>query len=283
MQRLAPEVWRASAARHLAHLAPYTRERLERSAQHVKHPINDFLFDYFSFRPAHLLRWSPGTNVLLENAQPSDLEWNQFREYEDGLMLSAEDFPAHRRSFVTWAINYLEAIETRPSQFGCFGLHEWAMVYRESQIRHSAVPLRLTPDEIADVVEFDGVRCTHYDAFRFFTPLAMPLNRLPLTRETTTMHDQKGCVHVTMDLYKYAYKIAPWSSSDVIADAFLLAWEARQLDMRASPYDLRSFGLEPICIETREGRETYVAMQSELTRKAEPIRAHLLAVYRALG
>ena len=47
--------------------------------------------------------------------------------------------------------------------------------------------------------------------------------------------DQRGCVHVTMDLYRYAYKIAPWVRAELIADAFELAWRARELDMRASP------------------------------------------------
>jgi hypothetical protein len=87
---------------------------------------------------------------------------------------------------------------------------------------------------------------------------------------------------VTMDLYKYAYKLAPWSSGELISDAFLLAWEARQLDMRASPYDLRRYGLEPILMEAREGREEYVEMQRILVAKAEPIRERLIDNYRRL-
>ena len=106
------------------------------------------------------------------------------------------------------------------------------MVYREPKIRHSTTSLRLTTKEIAAIVEADGVRCTHYDAFRFFTKEAVPLNRLHLARKTTTEHDQKGCIHVTMDLYRFAYKIAPWCNGELLGDAFLLAWEARQLDMR---------------------------------------------------
>ena len=35
----------------------------------------------------------------------------------------------------------------RPAHLGCFGLHEWAMVYRQTQeeLRHNAWPLRLGP------------------------------------------------------------------------------------------------------------------------------------------
>ena len=86
-----------------------------------------------------------------------------------------------------------------------------------------------------------------------------------------------------MDLYRYAFKLAPWSSGELISDAFLLAWEARQIDMRASPYDLRTFGLEPILIEMRAGREEYVELQRELMRKAEPIRERLIGEYRRVA
>ena len=85
-----------------------------------------------------------------------------------------------------------------------------------------------------------------------------------------------------MDLYKFAYKVVPWSSGELIADAFLLAWEARQFDMRASPYDLSGFGLLPLRIETRAGREEYIESTRELSKKAEPLREKLIGEYRRL-
>lgn len=85
-----------------------------------------------------------------------------------------------------------------------------------------------------------------------------------------------------MDLYKFAHKIAPWCSSDLIADAFLLAVEARTIDMRASPYDLSSLGFKAIRIESAAGREEYVQEQRQLAERATPIRTRLLAVYRSL-
>ena len=51
----------------------------------------------------------------------------------------------------------------------------------------------------------------------------------------------------------------------------MLAREARLIDMRASPYDLRDYGLDPIRIESREGREEYVKRQRDLTHNGEPI------------
>jgi hypothetical protein len=85
-----------------------------------------------------------------------------------------------------------------------------------------------------------------------------------------------------MDLYKFAHKIAPWCSSELVADSFLLALDARTIDMRASPYDLRDFGFEPIAIESALGRENYVREQRRLAEKASPIRERLLGVYQEL-
>ena len=127
-----------------------------------------------------------------------------------------------------------------------------------------------------------GVRCSHFDAYRFFTPEAVPLNRVPLRRIDTAGHDQPGCVHVTMDLYKWAYKAAPYLPGELMADAFELAVAARELDMRASPYDLAALGYEPVRVETRAGREEYVEGQRELTRRAAAVRADVLAAYERL-
>jgi hypothetical protein len=85
-----------------------------------------------------------------------------------------------------------------------------------------------------------------------------------------------------MDLYKYAYKLAPWIPAELVADAFELAWSARELDMRASPYDLTAFGLAPLRIETPDGKDEYTRSQRNLQARAEPIRARLLSLYRSL-
>ena len=66
----------------------------------------------------------------------------------------------------------LESMQSRPARFGCHGLHEWAMVYQQPEARHSQTPLRLSRREIHEIVEAGPLCCTHYDAFRFFTPAA---------------------------------------------------------------------------------------------------------------
>jgi hypothetical protein len=220
--------------------------------------------------------------VLLEGARPGDVPWNEFVAINDGLVLPATSFPERRQSFLRWALDYLEGIAARLPLFGCFGLHEWAMVYRTPEVRHTRTPLRLAPADIGRVVEAEELCCTHFDAYRFFAPAAAPRNRHRLTRNLADRVDQRACVHVTMDLYKYAYKLAPWVPAELIAHAFELAWRARVLDMRASPYDLTALGLEPIPIETPDGKEEYVRGQRELAEAAAPIREHLIAEYRRL-
>jgi hypothetical protein len=251
-------------------------------ARHEKHPVYDFLFEYYSFRPAHLLRWTPGAGVLLDGATRSDIPWSEFVPCDGGLVLPVSAFPGHRVSYLRWAVQYLEAVLVREPSFACMGLHEWAMVYRNPNVRHPYVPLRLAREEIDAVIDSQALRCTHYDAFRFFTPAAVPRNRWELTRAESTDHDQPGCIHVNMDLYRFAYKIAPFCPSGVVADAFELARAAREVDMRASPYDLAGYGFAPIAIETRAGREEYVEHQRQLAARAQPVRERVLGVYREL-
>jgi hypothetical protein len=277
---LSPAAWKASAATHREKVRPWIDERVSRSG--ATHPVYGFLFEYYFYRPTLLRRWSPGFDVVLEGAEPEDVGWNAFERVDGGLVLRRESFPGHRRPYLDWAVRFLEATAVRDPAYGCFGLHEWAMLYRTPAARHGHVPLRLRHGEIAAVVESLPVRCTHFDAFRFFTPAAAPLNRVPLSRDTTTDHDQPACVHVTMDLYKFAFTVSPYSPAELVADAFALARQAREVDMRASPYDLSAFGFPPIRIETRAGRDEYVDHQKRLRAAAEPVRDRLLTLYQSL-
>jgi hypothetical protein len=85
-----------------------------------------------------------------------------------------------------------------------------------------------------------------------------------------------------MDLYKWAYKAAPGVPGELLADCLELAVEVRELDMRASPYDLSAHGYAPVCIETPEGRAEYVAAQRASAARGAVLRGRLLAVLDAL-
>jgi hypothetical protein len=274
--------WEAARAECLARLRPWAEDRLRRMSRREKHPVYDFLFEYYSFRPTHLLRWSPGFGVTLEGATREAVSWAEFDVNDNGLSLSPARFPEHRFEYLRWAVDYLRATLDRESMFACAGMHEWAMVYRDPNVRHAQVPLRLSREETDGVVEAQPVMCSHFDAFRFFTPAAVPLNRWELSRTATTEYDQAGCLHVNMDLYRFAFKIAPFCPWNLLADAFELALTAREIDMRASPYDLAALGFAPLKIETVAGRAEYAELQRDLHQRARPLRARMLGVYREL-
>jgi hypothetical protein len=177
----------------------------------------------------------------------------------------------------------LAATAARPAFTGCFGLHEWAMVYRADEVRHEAWPLRLGQSGTDAVVERHQIRCSHFDAFRFFTSDAVPRNAIQPSRGRQLELEQPGCLHANMDLYKWAYKLSPIVPSELVVDAFELAREIREVDMRASPYDLSATGYEPIKIETVEGRRQYIEAQRSLAERSAPVRARLIAeCYRLL-
>jgi hypothetical protein len=262
--------WHARRAAHEARVDAWLAPHLARRRAGEKHPVEDFLFTYYSFRPAQLRRWHPGAGVILAGGEPD----KDYVETADGVMLDPE---VRKRKSTGWIETLLRNTAGRPAHFGCFGMHEWAMVYRAEGVRHEQVPLRLSTAETARVVDDNRVRCSHFDAFRFFTPAARPLNRLQPTRDTQHDNEQPGCLHANMDLYKWAYKLSPLVESELVADAFALARDIRAVDMRASPYDLAGFGYEPIEVETAEGRNQYARAQREFAERAAPLRDRLIA------
>ncbi|WP_144120488.1 3-methyladenine DNA glycosylase [Catellatospora sichuanensis] len=271
---LDPDVWRARRQAHEELVDGWLAHHLARRRDGVKHPVHDFLFTYYSLRPAQLRRWHPGHGVVLRDGEPD-------RDYlgVDGGTVLDPALLARRADSVRWIRDLLAATATRPAQLGCFGMHEWAMVYRQTQqeVRHNSWPLRLSPAATAEVVEDRGVRCTHFDAFRFFTAPARPLNAHQPTRDLQPALEQPGCLHANMDLYKWSYKLSPLVPSELVAACFALSREIRELDMRASPYDLADLGFPPVRIETPEGRAEYAQQQRSFADRAAPLRAHLVA------
>jgi hypothetical protein len=278
---LAQEDWQARRTAHERRVRAWTDSHKDRGARGEKHPVYDFLFNYYSYRPGLLQRWHPGPDFVLGGPQAAEfLRWPEYRMTDHGVALDPTTTPANRLVFAEWLRELLETMQGRPAFLGCFGLHEWAMVYQQTagDIRHNAYALRFQPGEIAQIVEANGVCCTHFDAFRFFTAPARPLNRHQPTRATTLDLEQPGCLHANMDLYKWAFKLAPFAPSELVADCFALAHDIREVDMRASPYDLETLGFPPIKVETAAGRADYERHQRTFAARGKPLRGQLIEV-----
>ena len=273
MEVLSEHDWLARRERHQARVRRWIEPRLARASRHERHPVEDFLFEYYAYRPAKLLQWHPGLGSALQGETARKyLSRRDYVEGPKGITADASRLSLQRIGSIRWLRELLRRTTERSGSFGCFGLHEWAMVYGADTIRHAGWPLRVTPREIADLVESLGPRCTHYDAFRFFAPAARPLNKYQPTRATTAALEQPGCLHANMDLYKWAFKLAPFTASELVGDCFELARRVRALDMRASPYDFTSLGYMPVRIETPEGRAEYRSLATRVRnlRRAAP-------------
>lgn len=268
--------WSSYAMDHAARVDGLVAGHLERRQRREAHPVEDFLFTYYSTRPNQLRVWHPGPGVRLLDAP----EYGGRRGYlvVDGAASLDPAEIARRADNIAWIRRLLASTLDRQPQFGCFGLHEWAMVYRTSDVRHEKWPLRLGAEGTDRVVESHKVACSHFDAFRFFTPSARPLNVLQPTRESQPALEQGGCLHANMDLYKWAAKLMPFTPSSLLLDCFELARDIRTLDMQASPYDLAPLGYPPVRIETPEGKAEYTAAQRSFADRARPLRRQLVTL-----
>jgi hypothetical protein len=282
---LSAPTWAARSSAHAERADALTAGHRARRSRGERHAVEDFLYEYYSTRPSLLRRWHPGAGVVLESGLDGPAPHAGRRWYatdEDGAVrLDVPAFLADRGDTVRFVQRLLSATAARPAFTGCFGLHEWAMVYRQAGHRHT-LPLRLGQQGTDAVVEGHPIRCTHFDAYRFFTPPARPLNLLSPSREAQAALEQPGCLHANMDLYKWAYKLSPGVPSGLTLDCFELAREVRELDMRAAPYDLRELGVEPVRIETGEGKAQYVAAQRGFSQRAQGLRARLVAACEQL-
>jgi len=273
--------WRNIATNHRRRAEKHTLPTRDRRDRGMSHPVEDFLFRYYPYPLSLLDDWHPGIGAALEGVVHEDAKFTE-RHYthEDGLCFAdLNRLSVKERTRLLWIHDLLVATRNRPANFACHGLHEWAMVYRGENVRHAATtPLRLPQAEIDALVESRAICCTHHDAFRFFANAAKPLNRVLPSLDQRVEMEQPGCVHANMDLYKWAAKSMPWCGSKLLLDCFELALELRDLDMRASPYDLTKWGREPVPIETPEGRRVYEAEQRRLADLAAPLRVRLITV-----
>ena len=274
--------WKSRCETHLKLASEFTSGPRLRRDRGEKHPVEDFLFNYYPYPFALLEQWQPGIGITLRFSDleelPASYRNPRYRHAENCCFLDVKLMKAKERERLQWIVSLLKATQNHIPNFACHGLHEWAMVYRAEEIRHSSIaPLRLSQEEIDELIRSRPITCTHHDAFRFFAGDAKPFNRLQPTLETRHENEQPGCVHANMDLYKWAAKAMPWIGTDLLLETFRLASELRDLDMRASPYDLSEWNVSPVKIETQQGRRDYETEQRRLATAAHGLRAKLIA------
>ncbi len=273
------EQWQQRSLAHYDRVYAFAQEARKRAARREKHPIYDFLTKYYPFSLGKFEKWHPGYGVTLEGGDSERFVEPRYTFTSSGACtlnpLALTDKERVRYQFI---LNLLEQTQQQSPVYSCFGLHEWAMVYSGAEVRHrESAPFRLPQQEIDSIVESRSLVCTHFDAFRFFAPKAQTMNKHILNLDDREAFEQPACIHANMDLYKWSFKLYPWIGSDFIWRCFQLALTAREIDMRASPYDLSEWEYEPICIETDEGRKVYLAAQKALETEGKCLREELIS------
>jgi hypothetical protein len=276
-QILSPDVWHQLRDEHKEKVLPWITPRLERRSRHESHPVDDFLFEYYPISTNKLLNWHPGFGHALE---ATEVEFEEFPigsyEFVDNKIQLRSEWLTKNQEAAISLIEFLTKTQERSIRSGCFGLHEWAMVLGTEDVRHEKWPLRLSQEQIRATIDEVGLRCTHFDAFRFFTPVAVPLNPLQLTPVDRNEVEQPGCLHANMDLYKYAQRFAPIVGSEIVRSTFALAKDIRTVDMQTAPYDLANLGVIPIPVETQSGRDQFAKLQIGFAQRAQTLRTELI-------
>ncbi len=278
--------WQARALTHRERVERWTRPRRERRARGEAHPVYDFLFQYYSYSAGQLEAWHPAPHEgLIDTLEAREQFTGPAYLAADGVIRRhARGRSPEARAKLSAVRHMLTATRDRPANFGCYGMHEWAMVFGGHDVRHAQIaPLRLPQAQVNAFVESRPIACSHFDAFRFFAPEAKPMNRVQLAWATRYDTEQPGCIHANMDLYRWAYTGMPWIGSDLLWSCFELATDLRVLDMQAGPYDLRALGFDPVQVETPAGRDEYQRRQRALSARASVLRERLIDVLGAIG
>lgn len=281
--------WTTLRNEHRQRVAELTGDARARRSRGERHPVWDFMFNYYPVSPGKLARWHPGAGTWLEmetdarGSEGASGKIDLLPRHKDHYVqrgnawgLDVERHWEDRGKSIQFIHRLLRNTKQRPPQLGCFGLHEWAMVYRDAP-RHPE-PLRLGAEGTNQVVEAGQLKCTHIDAFRFFTDDAVPRNELRPTRDTQLDLEQPGCLHATMDVYKWATKLGPLIPGELWLRTFELACDVRELDMQASPYDLQEWGFAPVRIEEPSGRAEYVRRQQDLMVRGQALRGEIIDI-----
>ena len=106
--------WRARAAAHAERVDAFVAPHLARRGSAVKHPVHDFLFTYYSQRPAQLRRWHPGYGVALAGG----VEYAGLKGYGVDPVTVATAYVASQRPLLESLHRLLSATASRAPTYG---------------------------------------------------------------------------------------------------------------------------------------------------------------------
>ena len=276
--------WRGRAAAHRDRVRRWTGPHRERRRRGEPHPVHDFLFTYYSLRPGAAGRWHPGSGRGAAPGGTMPRAGAGTPPRRRPVRLDPAALPAGRGDTVGFVRGLLAATAARPPQLGCFGLHEWAMVYRDRRdpARHGAAAAgpgrhrrrasRRTGSTARTSTRSGSSpgrpRPRNAAAADPGRPAGAGAAGLPARRHGPL---QVGLQAEPGDARRsWSPTASRWPST------------IRELDMRATPYDLAALGYAPVAIETPEGKAEYVAAQRGFAARAAPLRARLLALCTTL-
>ncbi|NIP97293.1 MAG: hypothetical protein GWO24_29215, partial [Akkermansiaceae bacterium] len=130
---------------HRERAREWTGPMRERRAREEKHPVLDFLNTYYQLSLGKLEAWHPGPGVRLEDCPEARRQFSSrhYRFAGGWCALDPSRLEEKARRRLQFMIRLLRATDDRPPNFACHGLHEWAMVYRGTMVRHrETVPFR---------------------------------------------------------------------------------------------------------------------------------------------
>ena len=143
-------------------------------------PIYNFLISYYGFSGSkgvgRLCRYSPGPDVPFNTGELDGMNVPYTRRYLTSSSSHSElsyydSSQMKNRSGLSWNLNLLKCTRSNTPVLNCYGLHEWAMLYRPASddvgsSYQGGLPLRVDLSVVEEVVDKGGLKCTHIDAIR---------------------------------------------------------------------------------------------------------------------
>eukprot|EP00954_Amorphochlora_amoebiformis_P018429 1326085-Amorphochlora_amoeboformis.AAC.2 len=129
-------LWRREAEKEQARMLELLGgEMRSKNGKSRHHPIYNFIFEYYMFKPKMLLQYSPGLGVRLEGAQPGDPALSSRGFSHDSWGAWADPSLAKNKTVesLRWTRDLLKTTVDRKPELHCYGLHEWAMLYHPAE------------------------------------------------------------------------------------------------------------------------------------------------------